>query len=554
MERAAMRAKTVLACAAVAVGGLGAAARADVLSGPIVDVAEGFSFAWGTPVALETFWSIRTDTTGWIYGSDWGTTVEFYVAGPVDPLTVADASGFAYSSGVSSFSVGDTIFFRGVTGYYGAWVVRGMEPDAKPGPPNAYMSGTWYYQDDGSASFPPDPSFTPLGDLPGGPILNFARGISADGTVVAGTSDSAAGLEAYRWTASGGLVGLGDLAGGSVVSSGRAISGDGAVVVGQGSLSVGDGAFRWSGGVMEALGDLPGGTFFSDALGVSADGSVVVGFGTSGAGQAAFMWTAQDGMLELGDLPGGAFFSRANGVSADGSVIVGEGTSASGREAFRWAQMEGMVGLGDLAGGLISSTANAVSEDGSTIVGGSGSASSGDTALEAFRWTAADGMVGLGDLPGGSFASFARGVNADGTVVVGSANIEPGPFASEAFVWTAETGMVNVREHLVSQGVTGLEGWTLSIAFGVSADGRIVVGDGLNPQGDFEGWIANLGVLGAPGCAADFNADDQLSVADFSAFRAAYLAGDMAADMTGDGSLSVADFSAFRTAYLAGCP
>ena len=58
----------------------------------------------------------------------------------------------------------------------------------------------------------------------------------------------------------------------------------------------------------------------------------------------------------------------------------------------------------------------------------------------------------------------------------------------------------------------------------------------------------------APGCAADFNADDQLSVADFSAFRTAYLAGDMAADMTGDGSLSVADFSAFRTAYLAGCP
>lgn len=55
-------------------------------------------------------------------------------------------------------------------------------------------------------------------------------------------------------------------------------------------------------------------------------------------------------------------------------------------------------------------------------------------------------------------------------------------------------------------------------------------------------------------CPADFNGNGALGVDDFTAFRAAYLAGDMRADFTGDGVLGVADFTAFRAAYLAGCP
>lgn len=55
-------------------------------------------------------------------------------------------------------------------------------------------------------------------------------------------------------------------------------------------------------------------------------------------------------------------------------------------------------------------------------------------------------------------------------------------------------------------------------------------------------------------CVPDFNGDGGLSVADFTAFRTAYLAGDLAADLSGNGVLDVADFTAFRSAYLAGCP
>lgn len=54
-------------------------------------------------------------------------------------------------------------------------------------------------------------------------------------------------------------------------------------------------------------------------------------------------------------------------------------------------------------------------------------------------------------------------------------------------------------------------------------------------------------------CDADFNGDGQLTVADFAAFRAAYLGGDMRCDFSGNGALDVADFAVFRSEYLTGC-
>lgn len=55
-------------------------------------------------------------------------------------------------------------------------------------------------------------------------------------------------------------------------------------------------------------------------------------------------------------------------------------------------------------------------------------------------------------------------------------------------------------------------------------------------------------------CPGDFNGDGALTIEDFSAFRAAYLAGDLRCDYNGSGALDAGDFSAFRSAYLAGCP
>jgi len=328
--------------------------------------------------------------------------------------------------------------------------------------------------------------FTPLSDLPGGIFSSQALGVSDDGSVVVGWGTSGTDQqEAFRWTFGGGMVGLGDLAGGDFFSRASAVSANGSAIVGWSRSASGLEAFRWtSGGDMVGLGDLPGGVFMSQAFGVSANGSVVAGEGMSASGSEAFRWTS-GGISGIGDLAGAPPFSQALGVSANGGVMVGVSISVSGLEAFRWTSDGGMVGLGDIAGGSFSSTANAVSADGNVVVGEGRSASG----LEAFRWTSGGGMVGLGDLPGGNFSSSALGVSGDGSVVVGEGNSEIG---DEAIVWTAGSGMRRLADVLIERGVTGLSGWTLRSAQHITADGKIVVGYGINPSGQQEAFLANI--------------------------------------------------------------
>ena len=333
-------------------------------------------------------------------------------------------------------------------------------------------------------------SFQGLGYLPGGSASSYASGVSADGSVVVGSSQSANGQEAFRWTQATGMVGLGDLPGGQFRSEVSEVSGDGSVVVGYGLTdNVYFEPFRWTQatGIL-GLGDFPGGDFDSFTSGVSFDGSIIVGFSNTTNGTQAFRWTQATGMVGLGDLPGGIFGSFAQGVSFDGSTVVGASSSANSGpdyEAFRWTQATGMVGLGDLPGGIFRSIANVVSADGSVVGGGSSSANG----WEAFLWTQATGMVGLGDLPGGIFSSYATGISADGSVVVGYSESANG---RESFIWNSTQGMRSLQQVLTNDYGLDLTGWTLDLARAISADGLTVVGSGTNPNGLTEAWIASL--------------------------------------------------------------
>ncbi len=81
-------------------------------------------------------------------------------------------------------------------------------------------------------------------------------------------------------------------------------------------------------------------------------------------------------------------------------------------------------------------------------------------------------MIGLGDLPGGSTNSHAYGVSADGFVIVGEAGSAAG---REAFRWTQEEGMI---------GLGDLAGGSFSSsANGISADGLVIVGSGRSASG-----------------------------------------------------------------------
>src|SRR6516165_4009002 len=147
-----------------------------------------------------------------------------------------------------------------------------------------------------------------------------------------------------------------------------------------------------------------------------------------------------------------------------------------------------MVDLGFLPGGDGSSIANGVNANGRVVVGSSNYA--GGPVNQAFRWTAARGMVGLGFLPGGDF-SVATGVNANGKVVVGSVRDASGAF--QAFRWTRATRMQSVLPLLLAAKVVTMDfGWQLRSANGVSADGTVIAGDGFDPLGLHQGWIARL--------------------------------------------------------------
>lgn len=329
-------------------------------------------------------------------------------------------------------------------------------------------------------------SFEGLGFLSESNPLSDARGVSSDGRVVVGASVSELGDEAFRWTAEGGMEPLGDLPGGFFRSSAGAASADGEVVVG-GSDTGGliNEAFRWtpSEGLV-GLGHLAGApaNASGSANDVSADGTVIVG----GDFRQPFRWEGGV-MTSLGTLSGGGN-GVANAVSADGAVIVGTSSSPNTNttEAFLWTQDEGLVGLGDLPGGQFSSSATDVSADGSVIVG---NGRPGDGFQEAFRWTESGGMEGLGDLGNvfGAKNSSATAVSADGSVVVG--------FSTQgAFLWTQQDGMRRL-ETILSQDLglgPAIQGWELQQATGVSADGMVVVGTGINPDGDQEAWIVRL--------------------------------------------------------------
>lgn len=284
------------------------------------------------------------------------------------------------------------------------------------------------------------------------------------------------------------MVLLGHLSGASPAFTGAyAVSRDGSVIAGTTvSPGITAQAFRWVAGAgMEGIGELEGAELGSGASGISADGRVIVGASYSANGREAFRWVEGAGMTGLGDFPDGDFYSIAKGVSGDGEIVVGYGRRESGDEAFLWSSQTGLIGLGDLPGGDHFSRAAAVSANGAVVVGSSRTG----TRTEAFRWTADTGMVGLGALEGTTFNSVATDVSGDGSVVVGySASTSLG---RAPFIWDTQNGLQSLVEILVNLGAD-FTGWMQIEPRCVSDNGRVIAGSGINPDGNFEAWVAYL--------------------------------------------------------------
>jgi uncharacterized membrane protein len=244
-----------------------------------------------------------------------------------------------------------------------------------------------------------------------------------------------------------------------------ALSADGSVVVGGLGWGIDFSAFdafRWTAesGFVLLDGPVP--------YDVSADGNVVVGEGNS-------LWTVNDGWTDLSEPPCDCGVGAA-GISADGTVIVGGLGFVDRYEAFRWTHDGGIVSLG----GPLSdygSFATAVSTDGQVIAGRWGNS--------PVLWTT-DGDTEILPHIGG-----ATDVSADGSTIVGTR--QGGPF-----IWDASNGTRSIADVLSSLGVVEHAGWTLRSVTAISGDGTTIVGEGWNPDGRTEAWLARISSVPEP--------------------------------------------------------
>lgn len=333
-------------------------------------------------------------------------------------------------------------------------------------------------------------SFSGVGTLPGDYTSGVA-GISGNGLVVVGESDASGGYPTrHPVRYSGGL--MSNLTNPAITynASGAGVSRDGTIAVGNGDANL---ALRFQGGVAIAMPKLPNGTTEVYVSGISGDGTKAVGSSGSTPGDQAVRWV-NDVPNGLGDLAGGSYSSYGNGISDDGSTVVGYSASANGNEAFRW-QNGTMAGLGALSSLWFQSSASACSADGSIVVGNS---RVNQSDRQAVRWVG-QSISGLGYLSGGGRRSEALAVSGTGDFVVGFS----GDFSSRlAFLWDPTNGMRNLKDVLQSDYGLNLGGWTLSEAVGISLDGQTIVGNGKNPAGYSEGWIATLPEPGTIGLLA----------------------------------------------------
>ncbi len=308
-------------------------------------------------------------------------------------------------------------------------------------------------------------SLTPLGFLPAADPRSNARAVTPDGRFVVGYANSGSGSEAFRWSQADGMVGLGDLPGGDARSEAYGISADGGTVVGAAFSGFGTGfePFRWTtaGGLTRLGGGLPAMFQGGGANGITPDGLVVVGGVASSSGSIdAYRWTAVGGYSLLGPLPAGAVGANSTVVSADGRTVAGHlDLPGFELEGFRWTAETGMVGLGREVGGkAVQSEVYGMSADGRFITGLVAYRETGN--LEMMRWSAADGMKPLGHFPKGENRSIGYGVSDDGRMVVGEAVMEvvdpsiPFPVrAPRAAVWREGTGLKPLWDLLVEGGV-----------------------------------------------------------------------------------------------------
>ncbi len=324
--------------------------------------------------------------------------------------------------------------------------------------------------------------------------MSIANSISADGRVVVGyAEDSLLIPRAYRWE-NGTMLALPT---DGISSSAADISGDGVVAVG---AEVGADeimrACRWVNDQLEYIRLTE-----SAAICVSQNGQSIGCLWRDGGNWYwdSLLWIADRGERSMGALGSqGAQVHDITSVSLNMDVAVGESRDSLNRlRAFRWVSERGgaatMTDIGTLGGP--DSVARGVSANASVIVGGSFNP---NWEWHAFRWENGR-MENIHTLSEWS-SSYAYGVSADGKVVVGGLTGD----TSHAFRWTRNRGMEDLNAVYAS---LLTDGSVLSWATATSQNGRYIVGYGYNATSGRSMEAFLLDTLPCPPLPGDVNGD-----------------------------------------------
>lgn len=256
----------------------------------------------------------------------------------------------------------------------------------------------------------------------------------------------------------------------------------------------------WRRGEWTSIAGLPGiepldENSFTWAYGISGDGTTIVGScWVPGWKTEAFTWNASGGMTGLGRQGGGS--SRVNKSSYDGSVMVGwDGDALVDRRPFLWNPEPTFLGSLDPAwsGG----EAYDISSDGHYVTGIS--------AGIAFLWTAEDSMQAIASFEDFPWGSWGFAVSNTGIVV---GQVDMGSFDYQAMIRLPGQNAMLLKDYLVARGVEGLDNWLFVQANGISDDGTMVCGWGVDFDDPFsyKSFVVKLGDALDPNAPSQFAA------------------------------------------------
>jgi len=183
--------------------------------------------------------------------------------------------------------------------------------------------------------------------------------------------------------------------------------------------------------------------------------------------------------------------TRGNAISDDGTVIGGWQDAPSGeRNGVLWINgvQEYLVDTdGSLFGEVIGMNTDA------TVLWGTSYHYNGT----GVGWLWVDGQgytpMGRGGI-GRNIQSVPLGASADGSVVIGITR-DFDQFVEQGWIWSAKHGWQDFDDFLKGQAGRG---WQIMIPTVISADGNVIGGRGINPNGQLASWIVNLKASGNP--------------------------------------------------------